>query len=146
MRRWIRTCALLGLAVLALSCRQGSPVSSVGEIATPAPAAAHTPAAVLAGKWVLVNFGAPWCPVCKQLEPELAYFPKEQPNVAYRHVDIDQRDSELHKRYFHDYFKGRRIPFTVLIDPSGKAVKEWTGYLSYEEMVSQIAQIDAKTE
>lgn len=144
MRRCLKTCALAVLGLL-LSCEREAAISSAS---TPSPAAiaAHTPAPVIPGKWTLVNFGAPWCPVCQQLQPELAYFPKEQPNVVYHHVDIDERKSDLFQRYFRDYFKGRSIPFTVLIDPSGRAVKQWTGFLPYEEMVGQIAEIAAKAE
>ena len=136
----------LTLTLLLVSCDQAPPIGSAPQTASPVPSAPHTPAAVIPGKWTLVNFGAAWCPVCKQLEPELAYFPQEQPNVAYKHVDIDQRDSQLFKAFFPNYFKGRSIPLTVLIDPSGKAVKTWTGYLSYEDMVGQISQIAAKAE
>lgn len=54
---------------------------------------------------------------------------------------MDQRDSPEHKKFL-EYFKGRTIPFTVLIDPAGKARKEWTGYLPYGQFVSEILAVE----
>ena len=136
------TAALAVLATLALllpSCAPKAPQTS----ASPA-AVAHTPAPVISGQWTLVSFGANWCPDCRRLAPELAYFPPEQPNVSYRHVDVDQRDSAEFKQYFHDYFKGRAIPFTVLIDSSGKARKQWIGYYPYNTLVGDILAVAAE--
>ena len=50
---------------------------------------------------------------------------------------MDERDSDAFKTY-REYFKGRSIPFTVLIDTSGKARKEWVGFVPYNQMVNEI--------
>lgn len=96
----------------------------------------------LGGHWTLVNFGAPWCAVCRKLEPELALFEKEQPNVRYQHVNVEAKHTPEFKTYFPKYFHGRAIPFTVLIDSEGRARKDWSGYLSYREMVSDILEVE----
>jgi hypothetical protein len=79
------------------------------------------------------------------LQPELARFESEQPNVTFQHVDLDQRSSAEFGKY-HGYFKGPAIPFTVLIDTSGKARKEWEGYHPYNELVADILAVPAPLE
>ena len=99
----------------------------------------------VSGPWTLVNFGADWCPVCKKLEPELTRLEKQQPNIRYLHVDIEAKHSPEFKTYFSKYFRGRAIPLTVLVAPDGKPAKDWTGYLSAEELVSDILSIESST-
>jgi thiol-disulfide isomerase/thioredoxin len=141
----LATFACFGL--LAGGCQRAELSVTPGPTTTASPpAAVHTPAPQIPEKWTLVNFGAPWCPVCKKLEPELAHFAAEQPNITYQHVDIDQKDSDIYKTYFPNYFEGRGIPFTVLIDSSGKAKKQWTGYLPYHQMVDEILALGSRPE
>lgn len=53
---------------------------------------------------------------------------------------MDERDAPEYLTY-KEYFKGRSIPFTVLIDDKGQAVKSWTGYISYADLVKSIKGI-----
>ena len=130
--------AIAGLALGAVVSGCGVTPSPVVATTTPRVVAAHTPAPRIGGDWRLVSFGAEWCPECHRLAPELAFFAPEQPNVKVTKVDVDQRDSEPFQTYFKGYFKGRAIPFTVLLDPSGKARREWVGYIPYNTMVGDI--------
>jgi len=76
------------------------------------------------------------------MEPELARFESEQPNVTYTHVNIDEKDKPKNKELFESYFKGQSIPLTVLVDPDGEARQTWTGYKSYPELVGEIAKLE----
>ncbi len=118
------------LFFLSLGCAPSTPTSTMPD------------SRLLGGHWTLVNFGAPWCAVCRKLEPELAHFEKEQPNVRYQHVNVEAKHTSEFKNYFSKYFHGRAIPFTVLIDSEGRARKDWSGYLTYQEIVSDILEVE----
>lgn len=74
------------------------------------------------------------------MAPDLARFESEQPNVEYQDINVDERDSAEFKRYSR-YFEGHGIPFTVLIDSSGDARKEWSGPARYEQLMSDVQGI-----
>lgn len=103
-------------------------------------------APLVTGDWTLVNFGADWCPACRQLKPELDVFGFEQPYVKLVLVDIDARSSESFQTYYRRYFQGQSIPFTVAVDASGKAVKSWTGYVPYQDIVRDIISMKQQGE
>ncbi len=56
---------------------------------------------------------------------------------------MDDRDKEPAKGLMERYFQGRSIPYTVLVDSSGEVHKTWTGYLSFSDLVSEIAAVEA---
>lgn len=134
----LRTTWLL-LALLTLSCSSMLSKTPVEPIVNAT--ASRSPAPLVTGDWTLVNFGADWCPACRQLKPELDVFRFEQPYVKLVLVDIDSRRSELYKTYYPKYFQGQSIPFTVAIDASGKAVKNWTGYVPYQNIVKDLISL-----
>lgn len=73
------------------------------------------------------------------MEPHLARFETEQPNVSYVHVNVDERDSGVNKEYYDKYFQGDSIPYTVLIGKDKKSYGTWGGMVPYDRLVSEIA-------
>lgn len=72
-----------------------------------------------AGRIVLVEIWATWCPACRASHPRLSDFAAANPEIAV--VAISDEDKETLKAY-----SNRLKPkFTVLRDPEGKAVAEW---------------------
>ncbi len=92
--------------------------------------------------WTLINFGAPWCPNCRKFEPELARLAKAQPNLLISYVDVDKRQSLEYQTSYRKYFRGRAIPYTVLVDSNGKSLQNWVGYLSYSELMADILAVE----
>lgn len=78
------------------------------------------------------------------MEPELAQFESKQPNVEYLHVNIDEKDSTAYRENFSKYFKGRSIPYTVLVNQDGIKITDWTGYVAYGKLVDEIKSAGAK--
>lgn len=48
-----------------------------------------------AGKTILVEVTAPWCPVCKQQKPILSQVEKERPSLVTYEVDFDTAKDTL---------------------------------------------------
>lgn len=86
-------------------------------------------------------------PLVKRHDPcqgrELALFESEQPSVQLVYVDVDRADSEPYKRHFRSRYRGRTLPFTVLVSSSGEAVRSWTGYFPYSTMARDILTLEA---
>lgn len=84
----------------------------------------------------LVYFGADWAPASKMFKPVVIdYDLKDEIPVIY--VDCTQPRSDNYRNFIR-YFKGDLIPYTVLIDPKGRAVKTWTGYQDSLPFVNDI--------
>jgi thiol-disulfide isomerase/thioredoxin len=94
--------------------------------------------ATLAGRPVVVNFFASWCPPCNAEAPDLAAFAKAHPEAAFVGVDVNDKLGDAKgfvARYGLPYAVvydatgaiGRRygvdgIPTTMFFDKSGKQV------------------------
>lgn len=80
------------------------------------------------------------------MEPGLTRFESEQPNVDYVHINVDEKDQPKNKELFDKYFEGQAIPYTVLVAADGSAKLKWTGAKTYEELVSEIQEVEKGTE
>jgi thioredoxin 1 len=54
-------------------------------------------AAQSAGKTILIDVRASWCPVCKQQKPIIAAIEKERPNLVVYEVDFDTAKDVLRR-------------------------------------------------
>jgi thioredoxin 1 len=50
-----------------------------------------------AGKTVLIEVTAPWCPTCRQQAPIIAQIEKENPNLVVYEVDFDTAKDTLNR-------------------------------------------------
>lgn len=71
----------------------------------------------LEGKWLILNYWAPWCHSCTKEIPELNQFHKHNPNVLLYGVDFDKQTPEELKQIA----KKLAIKFPVLTDNPGEA-------------------------
>jgi thioredoxin 1 len=51
------------------------------------------------GEWTVVQFTAPWCPGCRQLEPRLEAAIRERGNVRLRRVNIADWSSPVARQF-----------------------------------------------
>jgi thioredoxin-related protein len=93
-------------------------------------------------KYILLNFsGSDWCIPCRKLKTELFSNPKfiEYGNENLVLVNLDfplKKNNNLDKEYQNKldawaekYNPNGIFPLTLLIDPEGKIIYKWTGYI-----------------
>jgi len=83
--------------IVALSFAFVLAISLAANAATPFSAKAFEDAQT-AGKSILIEVTAPWCPVCKAQRPTLESIEKERPNLVAFQVDFDSSKHVL-KRF-----------------------------------------------
>jgi thioredoxin-related protein len=107
-------------------------------------------------KLILLNFsGSDWCGPCIKLKKdifesvEFSQFAAEQlvlvradfPRLSKNKLDARQ---EAHNEALAEkYNKQGKFPFTVLLDPAGRVLKEWDGYPQSLTVDSFMASIQA---
>ena len=111
----------------------------------------------LRGKWVLVNFWAPWCPPCLQEMPDLAALQQRHRDLQVIGVavmygsrkevmDIVSKQSISYPIVFGnedtagDFGGLDGMPTSFLYSPSGKLVGHHQGILTQSEIEQAIAQ------
>jgi thioredoxin 1 len=103
---------LLGLVLCALAAAVLLAFSVVAHAAQPFDDQSFKQAQA-AGKTVLIDVTAPWCPTCRQQAPIIAQIEKEKPNLVVYEVDFDTAKDTL-KRFRVQYqstlivFKGTK--------------------------------------
>lgn len=95
-RRLLRPLALWATALLVALVATFASVGARAEVGTPFTAAAFE-AAQKAGKPILIDVNAPWCPVCKAQAPTLAALPAapEFAGLTIFSVDFDTQKDVL---------------------------------------------------
>src|SRR6266446_4911971 len=88
---------LLGLALCALVAAALFAFSVVGHAAQPFDDQSFKQAQA-AGKTILVDVTASWCPTCRQQRPIVEQIEKEKPNLVVYEVDFDTAKDTL-KRF-----------------------------------------------
>jgi thiol-disulfide isomerase/thioredoxin len=77
------------------------------------------------------------------MEPGLAQFEKEYAQkMKFVDINVDYLDKPEYQAYV-ELFKegsGGAIPYTILLDKEGKAVKARLGYMSYDELVAEFGK------
>ena len=103
--------------------KAGKPLT--GANTAPQMTAAQFDKAIAAGKWVLVDVGAAWCPPCRKMEPAVAQFVKEN---KLKRVNVDGgNDTDVMQ-----LLNATELPTFVLFK-DGKEVWRKSGIVSGEE-------------
>lgn len=110
------------------------------------------------GKPVVVQVWASWCPVCNEEAPDIAAFQKENPDVAFIGVNVEDTQSEAlaykkrhgltHEQDISDPdrevegqlgFTGQ--PNSMLIDEQGRIVQVFPGAVAKEQLEEALNKI-----
>lgn len=99
------------------------------------------------GKWVLVNFWAPWCPTCVHEMPELIALQKQHKDLLVIGVAVLYRKKQEVMDVIHaqslpypivlgnediasDFGEMKGMPTSFLYSPAGKLVAQYDGILT----------------
>ena len=117
--------ALLGAVVggIVLATRGDATVATAAPPASPAPPVAgidpvtgkHVSLADYAGKPVVINVWASWCPPCHEEAPDLARFARAHPEVQLLGIDI--LDTKEGAREFYAEYD---LPYPSVFDPTAE--------------------------
>lgn len=77
------------------------------------------------GRVTLVNFWATWCPPCVEEIPSLArlFFLRSAAGLEVLSVDVGESPERIRA-----FLREIEVPFPVLLDPDGAALREWKVY------------------
>jgi thiol-disulfide isomerase/thioredoxin len=109
------------------------------------------------GKWVLVNFWAPWCPECLQEIPELNALQKQHKDIQVIGVAVMYRKNQevteaarAHSISYplvlgnediaSDFGEMKGMPTSFLYSPSGNLIGRHDGPLTLNDVEQAIAQ------
>jgi thiol-disulfide isomerase/thioredoxin len=115
------------------------------------------------GKWVLVNFWAPWCPTCIQEMPELDALQKQHKDVLVIGVAVMYRKTQEvtevvksqavsypivmgNEDIASDFGEMKGMPTSFLYSPSGDLVGYHDGPLTAKEVEQAITQQPVSSE
>lgn len=154
--------AILGAALLLILSVLPQPAWSADWRLKDTDGSVHTLSG-LKGKWVLINFWAPWCPACLEELPALVALHKQHRELQVIGVAVMyQRKREVQdiaQRFSLNYpivfgtedtaaaFGGiRGLPTSFLYDPDGRLVAHPEGPLSQQDIEQLMAATPQKTE
>lgn len=80
----------------------------------------------------LVDFGAEWCPPCRQMKPELQKLAvRLKGKLKIIIIDVDKDQDSANK------FEVKLLPTQVFFDKQGKVFYRHEGYMSTREILDQ---------
>lgn len=83
---------------------------------------------VVAGKYTVFDFYAPWCPPCRVVGPALERLAERRTDLAIRKVDIVDWTMPVAAQY-----KIESLPYLIVYDPEGRRMAE--GAAAYEALL-----------
>jgi len=97
-----------------------------------------------AGRPQLVLFFADWCMLCKSVAPVVLSLDSQYNNrINFIYLDVDDPGTEV-VRSMLDYTVIAK-PRIYLLDPQGIVIRDWIGYVSFEELQEAINSISPTT-
>lgn len=111
------------------------------------------------GRWVVVNFWATWCAPCLKEIPELNALDAAHEDIVVVGLAFEETTPEALRQFYEekvrpeypvaivdvfnppaDFKTPRGLPYTVLLDPSGKLVREFLGLVTGADLLAAIAE------
>ena len=119
---------------------------------------AKVKSASLNGKPAVLNFWATWCQVCRREIPELKNLASD-PKVNVVSIALDEEGADTVRPFVADHginytvllgdektfqrFNGVNIPYTLVLDASGRIAKIYRGVATKEELENDLRAIAA---
>ena len=114
------------------------------------------------GRWVVVNFWATWCAPCIKEIPDLNALDAAREDVVVVGLAYEETTPEALRRFYAekvrpeypvaivdvfnppaDFKTPRGLPYTVLLDPTGKVAREFLGPVTGADILAVIAAAEA---
>lgn len=107
-------------------------------------------------KYILINFsGSDWCAPCIKMKKEVfeseAFLSLADKKLVLVHADFPRsKKNQLSKEQVkhnealaEKYNPSGKFPFTVLLDATGKVIKEWDGYVfaSQDKFITDLSTV-----
>jgi thiol-disulfide isomerase/thioredoxin len=93
---------------------------------------------LIAGRPQLVVFFANWCTLCKSIAPVVLGIEDQYGNqMNFIYLDIDDEETRSLQTKLNYTLIGR--PRVYLIDGQGVILRDWTGYVAFEELLGAIS-------
>ena len=93
-----------------------------------------------AGRTQLVVFFAEWCILCRSVAPVILNLEGQYPGrMNFIYLDVDDPETKTLQEKMN--YKLIARPHIYLIDPQGSVLREWTGYISLEELQEAIRSV-----
>jgi thioredoxin 1 len=94
---------------------------------------------VAAGKPVLLQLGAHWCPPCRQQVPVMVELANEQTAFLTAYVDVDEHPDKAR-----DYGVSS-IPVLIFFDADGKELFRHVGFFPKKDILTQWKELGIET-
>jgi len=114
------------------------------------------------GRWVVINFWATWCAPCLAEMPALNALDAAHEDIVVVGLAFEETTPEALRRFYEekvrpeypvaivdvfnppaDFKTPRGLPYTVLLDPSGKVAREFLGLVTGADLLAAIAEAQA---
>lgn len=112
----------------------------------------------LRGQWVVMNYWATWCRPCREEIPELSELHEQREDVTVLGLAYEEAEPEDFAAFLEEFHATypialvdvyappepfgapRVLPTTIILDPSGRAVKGFAGPVTRVQLESFIGQ------
>ncbi len=93
--------------------------------------------AKLENKFVLIDFGAIWCPACIRLQKEVIEkksFQEFQKKIIFVSLDVDEDFNIKTTESYHVF----NLPTLILLDSQGQEIYRWADFVPGEKLISDL--------
>ncbi len=116
----------------------------------------------LRGKWVVLNYWATWCAPCRKEIPDLSELHDNRDDIVVLGLTFEENEIAVFEQFLLEFKPSypillvdvynppepfgapRVLPTTIVLDPTGKAVKAFLGPIKASDIESYIDSVAAE--